>query len=265
LALLATFGLPGWGFFLVCLVLLQLAALEFGVLLQKKAPGAPSWILQLGVPVMAVVVAVTLAPEPPIAVDRNWIPVLLLYLLLFLAGLASLLARGPCDHGALAAGAIAFGIPYFALPAACLYRIQREDPWLLFLLLAIVWLGDTAAFYVGTRWGRRSLSPQISPKKTWEGAIAGFLTSVVSTAVWSFFRQGEVALLWLGVGGITAAMSQLGDLVESVFKRSAGVKDSGSWIPGHGGVLDRMDAMLFAAPTLLFMLWLTRQLDARPV
>ncbi len=265
LALLATFGLPGWGFFLVCLGLLQVAALEFGALLRKRAPQAPTWLLQLGIPSLAIPLAITLAPQPPIRFDPQFGAFLLLCLPLAGAALASLLSNSSCEEATWGAGGIAFGIPYFALPAASLYRIQREDPWLLFLLLAIVWLGDTAAYYVGSRWGKRALSRRISPKKTWEGAVAGFLVSLGSTVGWSAWRFGEIGWVWLGIGALTATASQVGDLVESVFKRSVGVKDSGSLVPGHGGVLDRMDAMLFAAPTLLLLLWAARQLERSAV
>ena len=133
-------------------------------------------------------------------------------------------------------------MPYFAVPVAALVRLQQHDPWVLFLLLAIVWLGDTAAYYVGTRFGRHRLAPVVSPKKSWEGAIAGFLTSVASAL--------------LGIAALVAVASQLGDLAESLLKRGAGVKDSGELLPGHGGLWDRMDAMLFAAPVMLVLLWL---------
>ncbi|MFP5288155.1 MAG: phosphatidate cytidylyltransferase, partial [Thermoanaerobaculia bacterium] len=125
-----------------------------------------------------------------------------------------------------------------------------------FLLMAIVWLGDTAAYYVGSRIGRHKMAPTISPKKSWEGAAAGFFTGVAAAAVWSALRMDRIDLRILAVASLTAAAAQIGDLVESMIKRGAGVKDSGTVLPGHGGVLDRLDAMLFAAPVLLFSLWL---------
>ena len=169
-----------------------------------------------------------------------------------------LFSRTPLEEAIPALGILCFGIPYFAVPIASLYALKRLDPWLVFLLMAIVWLGDTAAFYVGSKIGRHKLAPVISPKKSWEGAAAGFITSVAAAGVWSVCRLGRLDVALLGVAALTALAAQVGDLVESMIKRGAGVKDSGTVLPGHGGVLDRMDAMLFAAPVLLIGFWLLR-------
>jgi phosphatidate cytidylyltransferase len=254
LALVAVFRLPGWAFFLVCAALLTGAAWEFARLARTAAPGAPWGALPLLVPVAASALAWGLAPGS--AVDGYWALVFGAAVAVGL-GAVVLLARTPIDQAFAGLGGLAFGVPYFAVPAAALYRLQVEDPWLLFLLLAIVWLGDTAAYYVGTRWGRRRLAPVVSPKKSWEGAVAGFVVSLASVVAWSLWRRGYVdgGLVAIGVG--TTLASQLGDLVESLLKRSAGVKDSGDLLPGHGGLWDRLDAMLFAAPVLLVLLWLT--------
>jgi phosphatidate cytidylyltransferase len=126
----------------------------------------------------------------------------------------------------------------------------------LVLLLAIVWLGDTAAYAVGSRWGRRRLAPVLSPKKTWEGAAAGLAASLAGAAAWCGWRLGEPSAAVVAIGLVTAVAAQAGDLVESMLKRAAGVKDSGQLLPGHGGVLDRLDALLLAAPALLLGLWL---------
>ncbi|MEE8110559.1 MAG: phosphatidate cytidylyltransferase [bacterium] len=128
--------------------------------------------------------------------------------------------------------------------------------WVFFLWLA-VWGGDTGAYYGGRAWGKRPLSPRLSPKKTVAGALAGLGASVAGGIVaraWflpdrGWLEAGAAALL-LGVVG------QLGDLAESVLKRSAGVKDAGALIPGHGGILDRMDGLTFAGPVLYAtLLW----------
>lgn len=255
LALVAVFRLPAWGFWLFCTALLTGAAFEFARLARSAAPGVPWRALPVLVPLAAAALSWGLSPEA--RVDGFWA-------VAFGAGTAIglgaliLLARTPIDQAFAGLGGLAFGVPYFAVPAAALYRIQGHDPWLLFLLLAIVWLGDTAAFYIGTRFGRHRLAPVVSPKKSWEGAIAGFVASMLSVAVWSLWRLERLDPLLLAIGAVTTVASQLGDLVESMLKRGAGVKDSGDLLPGHGGLWDRLDAMLFAAPVLAVLLWLTR-------
>jgi phosphatidate cytidylyltransferase len=125
--------------------------------------------------------------------------------------------------------------------------------WVLFTL-ALVWAADTGAYFAGRFFGKVPLAPRVSPKKTWEGVIGGL---VVSGAV------AAVGGAWLGVGGApfimlcvaVAAISVVGDLTESMLKRAAGLKDSGSLFPGHGGALDRIDSVTAAAPTLVFGLF----------
>jgi len=169
-----------------------------------------------------------------------------------------------------------FAFGYVALPLGCLVQIREQwsGAFLLLYLLLLVWAGDIFAYFVGRTLGRHLMSPRISPKKTWEGAIASLLASLVvgmllykyslpiSTALLNAHlieqRDGLFALqkpallpaLLLSTGINIAA--QLGDLVESLIKRGAGVKDSGTLLPGHGGVLDRIDALLFAAPVLWY-------------
>ena len=167
-------------------------------------------------------------------------------------GTASLVlfARTPVHEALPAVGALTFGVVYLALPIVAASRLQQLDPWLFFLLLAVVWLNDTAAYYVGSRLGRHRMSPVVSPKKSWEGAAAGLATSLAATAVWGALRLGGVSLELLALGLATGVAGQVGDLVESMLKRGSGVKDSGAVLPGHGGLLDRIDALLFAAPVL---------------
>jgi len=174
------------------------------------------------------------------------------------------------------AAASAFAIVYVALPFALLAQLRQQ--WagaiLIIYLLIVVWAGDTAAYYAGRLFGRHKLAPRISPGKTWEGTIASFIVSV-AVGTWFFssakgvslalFRahlidqgQGFFApqppdlLTLLILSGLINIAAQLGDLVESLIKRGAGVKDSGALLPGHGGMLDRVDALLFAAPVLWY-------------
>jgi phosphatidate cytidylyltransferase len=133
-----------------------------------------------------------------------------------------------------------------------LIQSTRGLAWTLLTILAI-WVGDSAAYLVGRALGRNRLAPQISPGKTVEGAIGGLAGSIlVAAAAFIVFDLGPT---WIGalVGAVVGSMGQLGDLCESFIKRQAGRKDSGGVIPGHGGVLDRVDALLFAFPTSLIL------------
>ena len=119
--------------------------------------------------------------------------------------------------------------------------------------LAVVWAGDTGAYLVGSLWGRRPLWPAVSPKKTWEGAIGGTLSSVLAAVALAGPLLGEVRLFDAALLGLGATVAgQIGDLFESRLKRKAGMKDSGALLPGHGGILDRLDSLLFAAPVFCY-------------
>lgn len=256
LALAGVFYLPSVWFFIVVALVIGWAAGEFVKIARFWAPGAPVEALVALVPLAAVLLAGFVPLYGAASAEK-----LELYAgaLLVSVGVGSLilLAKTPLSEVFPALGAFAFGVPYFALPIASLYVVHRLDPWWLFLLFAIVWLGDTAAFYFGSRLGRHKLAPTVSPNKSWEGSVASFATGLAATAVWSLWRLGEIDGRLLLVGAATAAAAQLGDLVESMIKRGAGLKDSGNLLPGHGGMLDRMDAMLFASPVFLVGLWIT--------
>jgi phosphatidate cytidylyltransferase len=123
----------------------------------------------------------------------------------------------------------------------------------LMLPVAITWLGDTAAYFVGKAIGRHKLAPVISPKKTWEGAVAGFIATAGGALLYVALTRSLVPWTMsvgelLGLGAILAVVGQAGDLFESRLKRECGVKDSSGLLPGHGGVLDRLDSMLFVFP-----------------
>jgi phosphatidate cytidylyltransferase len=182
--------------------------------------------------------------------------------------------RADLTTGYPAAAASTFAFAYIAIPMAMLVEI-REQPagaiWTIYTLLA-VWAGDIFAYFVGQSLGRHRMSPEISPKKTWEGAVASIVASVTVGTLW-FEHAPEISSTLLRIGlidrrdgmfgleqpqlfpiillsAVVNIAAQLGDLVESLIKRGAGVKDSGTILPGHGGMLDRIDAMLFAVPVV---------------
>jgi len=174
--------------------------------------------------------------------------------------------RSPLDRVLRDSAASLFCLVYigFTLCTLPLIGAQEGGPSLLLLLLFVVWSGDTAALYVGKNLGRRKLAPSLSPNKTWEGTIASVLGSLVITIVLielaKYLTGRGIDLLaypgpvwnWLLLAVILNIAAQIGDLAESALKRGAGVKDSGTLLPGHGGVLDRIDALLLAAPVLWY-------------
>jgi phosphatidate cytidylyltransferase len=253
-ALAAVFLLPGWIFFVVCLVILEWSAWELVRLGERLAPGAPlKWLLLL-VPAGAFGGALVLGGH--VGVSAQVVFMVVGLTLSVVVATLLLVSRVPVEQMAPALGLLGFGTVYLALPGGCLYMLQRSDPWYLFLLLAIVWLGDAMAYYVGSAVGRHKMAPTVSPNKSWEGAAAGFFTGVAAALIWGGIRYGTVDWHCAVIGAVTAMAAQMGDLTESLLKRSAGVKDSGAVFPGHGGFLDRFDATVFGAPVLLVLLWL---------
>jgi len=136
-------------------------------------------------------------------------------------------------------------------------RIFDDEFCMLFFMFILfsVWISDSAAYFIGKSFGKNKLAPKVSPKKTWEGAVAGFVGGVGGFVVLSFFFLKEFPLLHaIIIGVIIGSIGQIGDLAESLIKRDAGVKDSSSIIPGHGGVLDRFDSLLLIMPIILLYL-----------
>jgi len=132
-----------------------------------------------------------------------------------------------------------------------LFVRDSSSPLLLVYLLVLIWVADSAAYLVGRSIGRHKLAPLVSPGRTIEGAVGALLASaLVATAAgwWLWHFRGSMLLAWIVLGLVTAAVSIVGDLTESTFKRIAGVKDSGALLPGHGGMFDRIDALTAAGP-----------------
>lgn len=184
-------------------------------------------------------------------------------LLVFVLGAAALALAGPrAEAEALRRlASSAAGLLFVALPLSCLVGLHAapgDGSRRVLLVLAVVWAGDTAAYFAGRALGRRPLAPAISPKKTWEGAIAHVAASMGAAAAFVWFLPVPLAhLVVLGI--VVSAAAQLGDLLESAYKRAAGVKDSGTLLPGHGGILDRVDALILAAPVVWWYFeWVTR-------
>ncbi|MGH9534288.1 MAG: phosphatidate cytidylyltransferase [Terriglobales bacterium] len=251
-AVAAVLWAPAWLFAVLLWAVAALAQWEFYGLFPAARPYRP-W----GLAAAAALAAVLSWPGPQAPAAALAV--------LVAAGMAILL-RSLREHDASGAAIGWLGVLYPALLLELLLPARRaaHGAWWILVLFGVVWLGDTAAYYAGRRWGRRKMAPRLSPNKTWVGAWASLAAGVISGALltWLFVDlAGHAAMpaermlaLGAALGLALNVAAQAGDLVESGLKRSAGVKDSGRLLPGHGGMLDRIDALLLAAPVLWWCL-----------
>ena len=233
-------------FFVVAELFLVLGLVEYMAL--ARASGLPVPAVPSGVAAMLTCAAVARGAPAPI-------DVVLMSALVALGALTLTAWNGGGDAVGLASASL-FPSLYLGLPIGALVAIREmRGRDALFLLMLTVMASDTAQYYSGRAFGRRPLAPAISPKKTVGGAVGGFVAGALVCAV--------VGTLWLpvvplalraAIGGMIVALGIAGDLFESMLKRGAGVKDSSRLIPGHGGILDRIDALLFAAPVYYVVL-----------
>jgi phosphatidate cytidylyltransferase len=177
-------------------------------------------------------------------------------LFVFVLGIAALTlaTQRPLVEALPAAGMSAGGLILVAFPLSFAVRLHgtgREGPVLLLFAMVITWVGDTAAYFVGRAIGKHALAPHLSPKKTWEGTVASLVGSIVVAFIFARFMSVPLRHL-IAMAALGNVAGQVGDLLESAYKRSAGIKDSGSILPGHGGVLDRIDALILAIPVVWY-------------
>ena len=179
---------------------------------------------------------------------------------MFLAGIAAdeyfkLLYLMKCKHK-LVYGLL--GVVYIAVGFLAFVGLRLQSPnWQqALLLLFTVWVTDTGAFEIGRRFGKHKMAPTISPNKSWEGAVGGLLVALLIAGGYAVSALGINIMMGLLIVAIGSVAGQIGDLIESKVKRLAGVKDSGSLFPGHGGVLDRFDSILLASPVVYLLLQL---------
>lgn len=254
LAVVVVWWAPSWLFVAVAELLLLGAFVEYarlagasGFAVPRAPAGAAAMLTAIG---MSSAPSLGLASAPAAALD---VVLMAAFLALTVTTLASW--RGEGDVLARAAVAV-FPSLYLGLPIGAMMSVrERRGREALFLLMLTVMVSDTAQYYTGRLLGRTPLAPRVSPKKTVEGAVGGFVFGallVAGAGAW-WLRDVHVALRAL-LGVVIVALGIAGDLFESMLKRSAGVKDSSSLIPGHGGVLDRIDALLFAAPVYYIVL-----------
>jgi len=230
--------LPAFATFLLAEIVAALAFVEYVGL--ARASGVEISRIPAAVATLATLAVVSWAPDT----------LLVVLMAVGLALSAASLAEGLNDRALSRLGISTFGVIYIGLPLGSLVAVQLQvGREALLLLLTTVMVSDTAQYYGGRFFGRRKLAPVVSPKKTVEGAVFGIVAASVVFFWWGqlvFPQMGVVGTIFLGV--TLASLGIGGDLFESCIKRSAGAKDSSQLIPGHGGVLDRIDALLFAGP-----------------
>jgi len=163
------------------------------------------------------------------------------------SGVEEASARMAGSIGAMTAIAVGFGL-------LARFRLDLDTPWVFFIPLFICWAGDSAAYFVGSAFGKHKMAPAVSPGKSWEGFFAGITGSIVGALIAGSLGAGYPPLLMIVAGAAGGAAGVLGDLLESAMKRNAGVKDSGRLFPGHGGALDRFDSVLAAVPAVWIIL-----------
>jgi len=255
-----------WMITLFAAIVAELAAYEY---LKLAAVGAEAHDAKLRIPVWWMALGTALAfvvtlPNFPVEAQLPVLSALTLALFAWNGFCSPLIQVLPDTAQGL------FGLIYIAYPLTLIPLLWKQEDGiaLVLFLLVCVWAGDIAALYIGRAFGKRKLAPRLSPGKTWIGSFASILGSVLVAGLLVYISdtltaRGNTLLhisepLWqsLILAAILNIAAQLGDLLESAIKRGAGVKDSGTLLPGHGGILDRIDALLLAAPVLWFILLL---------
>ncbi len=236
---------PAWAFTLLAGTVGGLALLEFYAMLKTSGLVVPREVGTLLFVALVLTAHFRMLPEMLSATGAA----------LFLLPTLVLFSSPPEQILLSSSASSVFATLYVAAGAAAFVGLRSHGWKPVIVLLAVVWAGDSAAYYVGRRWGKRKLAPVVSPKKTWEGfwgqMAGGTATGAAASGLVGGLSQVATGIaLGLGISVVAA----VGDLVESSFKRSCAVKDSGFLLPGHGGLLDRLDSLLFSAPFLLLAL-----------
>jgi len=236
-------------FFAVAEILLVFAFVEYARIAAACGLAIPAFVAGAATLLTSIGITSTAWVGDQIVATAVALDAVLMTAFVLLAALSLSTWRGERDALARTAASM---LPclYLGLPFGAMIALRaRRGPAVLFLLMLTIMISDTAQYYTGRAFGRRPLAPAISPKKTIEGAIGGFVFGAIALAAagnWWLPSMPAALRALLGVGVVTLGIA--GDLFESMLKRSAGLKDSSDLIPGHGGVLDRIDALLFAAP-----------------
>ncbi|GAK54367.1 phosphatidate cytidylyltransferase [Candidatus Moduliflexus flocculans] len=197
----------------------------------------------------------SLAPLLAIGIRKDLLILFAVTLAAWALFMFALFAKQPLPEAMTALAVTMFGIMYvswFFMHLTLLRGLPYGKQYVFYLLI-LIWVGDSGAYYAGKSLGKHPLSPIISPKKTIEGAIGGTAATLLASVIAKYTFLPHISLLHaLTLGLLLAIVAQIGDLCESLLKRSVNVKDSGTLLPGHGGILDRVDGLIFAAPVLYY-------------
>ncbi|HYO76566.1 MAG TPA: phosphatidate cytidylyltransferase [Thermoanaerobaculia bacterium] len=250
-ALPAIIWIIGWGheyvFDAAIAIVAVLAMYEFLDLGRHKGYAMP---MGLCIAIMLIIMAAFILED--LSVEIGMFAALLLIPASYVVG------KKPLADSLPSSAIAVLGTTYVGMLSGSLIRLRNDFPEgskLVFFLLLVVWMGDSGAYYVGKTFGKHKLSPRISPKKTIEGLLGGVAASVIAAVVIHFTFFERFPLHHAIIAGIILSITGvIGDLAESMWKRSADVKDSGTLLPGHGGFLDRFDSILFTAP-ILYCYW----------
>lgn len=215
-------------------------------------------VLGVGFGMLPFVIISVLQLQPYVPFESFRLSITLVFPILFLAFIFELFAKDErpfVNIAILILGAIYIGTP-FALLCYIAFYGDYFYANTVFGLLLLTWSNDTGAYLVGSKWGKTKMLPDISPKKSWEGYIGGVIVTLLIALVISYFFREFTWVDWLVIGALVSIFGPLGDLIESMLKRSIHVKDSGSLLPGHGGFLDRFDAFIFMMPFVTtYIMW----------
>lgn len=246
----------GWLLIAVLSLLAVLGAREVFDLARKQGIEPVAWVGYLG----------ALAIPWALASRRTYLWPFAVAGAMLMVMTVTLATRGPTQKPLTAVAVTVFAPLYTAFLPAFIIMLRRAGDtrwagtWAVLLPLAATWICDTAAMAAGSAFGGAKMAPVVSPRKTWAGGVGGLIGAVAATLAigrWILPRQGLSLDWWqlLVLGALIGVLAQVGDVAESLFKREAGVKDSSSLIPGHGGVLDRLDSLYFVLPATAACFW----------
>ncbi len=235
-----------WSFLALTALILFLCLRDYFRLAHKisgsEAVPVLEWLTQLFSIMLLVLVFLSIMPGTGLSISRPFWPVTL-FMPVLLIMVAALSKKNQWQQALEATG----GLLYITLPCVLFMGMRTTGFAVPLALILMIWMNDTMAYLVGSFIGKTPFSP-ISPKKTWEGTAGGAILTIAGAAIWGYYSPVHQMVDWMALALCAAVAGTAGDLLESKLKRIAGVKDSGTMMPGHGGALDRFDSLLVAAP-----------------